>query len=102
MPVSAAERDARKLRAGSPEAQAVCASYLYAQTSQEHYPQFHAQLDDTVSFQVYNHEASGALSAQAVQETAGRVLMCKGQIVNALYYSTSCGFSQSGQYLRGG
>ena len=79
------------------KAQAVCArSYLYAQTSQEHYPQFHAQLDDTVSFQVYNHEASGALSAQAVQETAGQVLMCQGQIVNALYYSTSCGFSQSG------
>ena len=79
------------------KAQAVCArSYLYAQTSQEHYPQFHAQLDDTVSFQVYNHEASGALSAQAVRETAGQVLMCQGQIVNALYYSTSCGFSQSG------
>lgn len=79
------------------KAQAVCArSYLYAQTRQEHYPQFHAHLDDTVSFQVYNHEASGALSAQAVQETSGQVLMSQGQIVEALYYSTSCGFSQSG------
>ncbi len=79
------------------KAQAVCArSYLYAQTGQEHYPQFHAHLDDTVSFQVYNHEASGDLSAQAVRETSGQVLMSQGQIVDALYYSTSCGFSQSG------
>ena len=79
------------------KAQAVCArSYLYAQTKEEHYPQFHAHLDDTVSFQVYNHQKSGELSAQAVRETDAQVLMCQGQIVEALYYSTSCGYSQSG------
>lgn len=79
------------------KAQAVCArSYLYAQTREEHYPQFHAHLDDTVSYQVYNHQKSGALSVQAVNETDSQVLINQGQIVETLYYSTSCGFSQSG------
>lgn len=79
------------------KAQAVCArSYLYAQTGEEHYPQFHAHLDDTVSFQVYNHQKCGDLSVQAVRETDSMVLMSQGRLVDALYYSTSCGYSQSG------
>lgn len=79
------------------KAQAVCArSYLYTQARKEHYPQFHAHLDDTVSFQVYNHQKYGDLSVQAVRETDSLVLTSRGQLVDALYYSTSCGYSQSG------
>lgn len=79
------------------KAQAVCArSYLYVQAAEEHYPQFHAHLNDTVAYQVYNHKTSGPRSAQAVQETKGQVLLSGNRVVEALYYSTSCGYTQSG------
>lgn len=52
---------------------------------------FGADLDDSVSYQVYNNIGKTDAAVQAVQQTAGMVIKEDGQIENTLYYSTSCG-----------
>lgn len=53
--------------------------------------EFGADLDDSVSYQVYNNIGKTDAAVQAVQQTAGMVIKEDGQIENTLYYSTSCG-----------
>lgn len=72
--------------------QAVCArSYAYCQIRQMAYPEYEANIDDSTSYQVYNNSAEQEKSNQAVDETCGQKLIYKGNVVNAYYYSTSCG-----------
>ena len=52
--------------------------------------EFGADLDDSVSYQVYNNIGKTDAAVQAVQQTA-MVIKEDGQIENTLYYSTSCG-----------
>ena len=74
------------------KAQAVCArSYAYRQTTDYAYPEYQAHVNDSTDYQVYNNSASQKTSTEAVQETAGKVLKYKGNIITAYYYSTSCG-----------
>lgn len=75
------------------KAQAVCArTYAVKQMEnprmEEDIP---ADVDDSVSYQVYNSQPENDRSRQAAEETKGLVMAKDGELVDALYYSTSCG-----------
>ena len=72
--------------------QAVCArSYAYNQLTNSYYGQFGAHVDDSTLFQVYNNTSESEASNIAIAETKGQVLRYGTQVVQAYYYSTSCG-----------
>lgn len=76
------------------KAQAVCArTYIVAQLMQEHYPQYDADVDDSVRFQAYNKAALDARVAEAVDETKGLILAKDDLPVNAYFFSTSHGMT---------
>lgn len=78
-------------------AQAVCArTYAYAHSNKFAYADVSAHMDDTVSFQVYNNCTETPETNEAIAETAGQVLTSKGKVLDAFYYSTSCGYGQDG------
>ncbi len=75
--------------------QAVCArSYACIQLANSSYAGFGANVDDSVNYQVYNKQEPEERSTLAVRDTVGEVLKYQGEIAEAYYYSTSCGFSQ--------
>lgn len=75
------------------KAQAICArTYGYRYLEQPGYQSYGAHVDDSVGYQVYNNIAENVNSTKAVKETAGMVLYYGDELVNAYYYSTSCGF----------
>ena len=76
------------------KAQAVCArTYAYARMLRPGLAGFGAHLDDSTSFQVYNNILEQNSTTTAVRETAGQLLYAPdGSLVDAYYYSTSCGF----------
>ncbi len=75
------------------KAQAVCArSYVYQQMAAGDYQKYHAQIDDSTNYQVYNKSQSCEADVQAVEETAGQVMYAQDAIVTAYYYSSSCGY----------
>lgn len=88
------------------KAQAVCArSYVYRQMAAGDYNAWHAQIDDSTNYQVYNRSEASEACIRAVTETAGQVMYARGEIINAYYFSASCGYTsgmeiwnQSGQY----
>ncbi|MBQ4284376.1 MAG: SpoIID/LytB domain-containing protein [Lachnospira sp.] len=72
--------------------QAVCArSYVYRQLSNKHYSQYGAHVDDSTQYLVYNNTVEYESSNKAIADTNGLVLSHNGNIVQAYYYSTSCG-----------
>ena len=50
-----------------------------------------ADLDDSVSYQVYNNMPGDAATRQAVEDTAGLVLEADGKLADVSYFSTSSG-----------
>lgn len=78
------------------KAQVVCArSYALSHMESYAYPEFLANLDDSVSYQVY----AGAVNERAkklVEATGNTVLTYEESIVNAYFYSTSCGITGDG------
>ncbi len=80
------------------KAQAVCArSYAYKQISDGRYKKYHADMDDSVSFQVYNNVPEDSRSIKAVDATNGKVMTSGGDIIVAYYFSTSWGYTADGQ-----
>lgn len=76
------------------KAQAVCArSYAYNAVLQGSYSSYGAHMDDSTSFQVYGNHAENARTIQAVKETCGEVAQYEDQVIEAYYYSTSCGIT---------
>ena len=74
------------------KAQAVCArTYAFMQRTSNTYSAFGAQIDDSTKFQVYNNTEPDEQTAQAVQETYGKMLYYDGNPITAYYFSTSCG-----------
>lgn len=74
------------------KAQAVCArTYAQRQIGEMRAAEFFADVDDSVSYQVYNNQEHSASTDAAVRTTAGEVLMQGDAFAEALYYSTSCG-----------
>lgn len=78
------------------KAQAVCArSYLYGQLKAKRYQKYHANVDDSVSCQVYNNIPEDARSREAVDQTKGQVLTSGGKGIAIYYFSTSWGSTAS-------
>ena len=76
------------------KAQAVCArTYAYARMLHPGLAGFGAHVDDSTGFQVYNNILEQSTTTTAVRETSGQLLYAPdGSLVDAYYYSTSCGF----------
>lgn len=78
------------------KAQAVCArSYVCRQMAAEDYGQYHAQIDDSTNYQVYNKSEVVDADIEAVEATAGEVMYAQNEIVNAYYFSSSFGYTSS-------
>ncbi len=74
------------------KAQAVCArSYACRNILQNSLFVYGAHVDDSTAFQVYNNIAEQESSTRAVDETKGQVMVNGEEIVEAYYFSTSCG-----------
>lgn len=74
------------------KAQAVCArTYACRQIETESLSAYGADVDDSVNFQVYRNVPPQENTTQAVRETAGQVLTCQGELIEAYYFSTSSG-----------
>lgn len=75
--------------------QAVCARcYAYSQLGSSAMEEFHADVDDSTSYQVYNNVAETQDSKKAVDATIGLVPVSKDKkMITAYYYSTSCGYT---------
>lgn len=76
------------------KAQAVCArTYAYARMLHPGLAGLGAHVDDSTGFQVYNNILEQNSTTTAVRETTGQLLYASdGSLVDAYYYSTSCGF----------
>lgn len=79
------------------KAQAVCArTYARQQMNGSREAEFGADVDDSVSYQVYNNIGQNERTTQAVQETAGQAMRdAQGNLIDAWYFSTSCGLDLS-------
>lgn len=74
------------------KAQAICArSYVYRQMAENDYSSYHAQIDDSTNYQVYNKSEVVEEDIQAVEATTGEVMYVKDELVNAYYFSSSVG-----------
>lgn len=73
--------------------QSVCArSYAYIQLLKNAYREYGAHIDDSTSYQVYNNVKPDEVSDEAVDATCGKVIKYNGNVIEAFYYSTSCGY----------
>lgn len=78
------------------KAQAVCArSYAYIQLFRADYASYGAHVDDSTSYQVYNKTPKTEQSVLAVDETRGQVMTYQNNIMEAYYFSTSCGYTDT-------
>ncbi len=68
-------------------------SYAYNQYFANRYYTYGANIDDSVSSQVYNNIPENETSIQAVNETKGQYLAYNGQVISANFYSTSSGIT---------
>lgn len=74
------------------KAQAVCArSYAYKHLLANSLSGYGAHVNDSSAFQVYNNLPENEDSILAVKDTYGKVIMHDGDVINAYYFSTSCG-----------
>lgn len=86
------------------KAQAVCARTYASRNSTKHSGPYHFELCTTTDCQVYKGTSgAGAVSDQAVEETAGLELYYNGKCIggNALYYSSNGGASEDVKYVWG-
>lgn len=81
------------------KAQAICArTYAMRQKAERREAEYDADVDDSVSYQVYNNQSKNESTTQAVMETVGQVLMKDGELAETYYYSTSCGIRLTDDY----
>jgi stage II sporulation protein D len=82
--------------------QAVTArSYAYNQFHQNRFRAVGANMDDSVTSQVYNNLPENYVSIEAVNNTRGKVLTYEGRVISANFFSTSPGVSaNSGEVWR--
>lgn len=78
------------------KAQAVCArSYAYIQVMRADLAEYGAHINDSTSYQVYNNIPKTEASMRAVDETAGMVMLYEGNVIEAYYFSTSMGYTDT-------
>lgn len=74
--------------------QAVTArSYAYVQFLANRFYTYGGNVDDSVQCQVYNNIPENDISIQAVKDTTNEGITHKGNVVNANFFSTSCGYT---------
>ena len=80
------------------KAQAVCArSYAYIQLMRADLAAYGAHINDSTSYQVYNKTAATEASVRAVNETASEVMTYGGEVIEAYYFSTSAGYTDTAE-----
>lgn len=80
------------------KAQAVCArTYAWKKMQNQGLPTLHADVNDSVQFQVYNNISSTASTDTAVAETAGEIMVCDGEPITAYFFSTSAGSTSTNE-----
>ena len=85
------------------KAQAVCArTYAWKQMQNSRLSEAGADVDDSVSYQVYQNEAPQKSATEAVEETKGIILCQNGEPVEAYYFSTSAGVTSTDEIWRDG
>ena len=83
------------------KAQVVCArTYIVLQLMQDNYPQYGADVDDSVQYQVYNRTAPDERVVAAVREVYGQILAKDDLPAETYFFSTSAGVT-SGRELWG-
>mgnify|MGYP004463786631 FL=1 len=83
------------------KAQVVCArTYIVLQLMQDNYPQYGADVDDSVQYQVYNRTAPDERVVAAVREVYGQILAKDDLPAETYFFSTSVGVT-SGRELWG-
>lgn len=74
------------------QVQAICArGYAYAKMLDGSYAKYGAHLDDSTMTQVYNAVTESDESILAVKDTYGMVPFYNGEVIEAYFFSTSCG-----------
>lgn len=74
------------------QVQAICArGYAYAKMLDGSYATYGAHLDDSTMTQVYNAVEESEESILAVKDTYGMVPFYNGEVIEAYFFSTSCG-----------
>lgn len=74
--------------------QAVAArSFALSHAQSSKFMKYGAQVDDTVSTQVYNSVAPDEASYKAAQETAGEVVTHNNKMIDGKFFATSCGYT---------
>ncbi|MGL4363112.1 MAG: SpoIID/LytB domain-containing protein [Cellulosilyticaceae bacterium] len=74
--------------------QAVAArSYALSHYSNSKFAKYGAQIDDTVSSQVYNNKRVDDIARKAANETKGEVLMHNESIISGNFFATSSGYT---------
>ncbi len=85
------------------KAQAICArAYAYRQMESEKFAGYGAHLDDSVSSQVYNNVSEDKRAIYAVDDTYGVVPCFDGEVIEAFFFSTSCGTTSNNSSVWGG
>lgn len=85
------------------KAQAVCArTYAFHQKDVQALAAFHADMDDSTSYQVYMNQKENKKTSQAVRETTGEVLAYQGKLSDIFYFSTSCGATSTASEIWNG
>ena len=85
------------------KAQAICArAYAYRQMNSDNFAEYGAHLDDSISTQVYNNVPEDERSTFAVDDTYGVVPCYDGEVIEAFFFSTSCGSTSSNSVVWGG
>jgi len=78
------------------KAQAVCArTYAYSHMTNQSYAKYGANIDDTTNFQAFHNTGRKQETDVAVDETAGEVATCNGELISCYYYSTSPGVTNN-------
>ena len=78
-------------------AQAVCArTYAVRQIREQRMAEWNADVDDTVSCQVYNNIPEQETSNQAVDATCGMVMLCGGEPIEAYFFFDFLGIYRYG------
>ncbi len=72
--------------------QALCArTYAYKHLLSNSLSKYGAHVNDSVEYQVYNNIAENETSILAVKDTYGKIIEYEGEVITALYFSTSSG-----------
>lgn len=85
------------------KAQAICArAYAYRQMESDVYAKYGAHLDDSIYSQVYNNVGEDERTNYAVDDTYGVVPCYNNEVIEAFFFSTSCGTTSNNSVVWGG